>query len=50
MLASSGQAHSTVDLRRTILNGGILLVSTAHGAVGRDMAALVGTPVVVDDV
>ena len=37
-----GQPRSTVDLRRTILDGGILLVSTAQGAVGRDVAALVG--------
>ena len=37
-----GQRRSTIDLRRTILDGGILLVSTAQGAVGRDVAALVG--------
>ncbi len=37
-----GQPRSTVDLRETILNGGILLVSTAQGVVGRDVAALVG--------
>ena len=37
-----GQRQSTVDLRRTILDGGILLVSTAQGTVGRDVAALVG--------
>ena len=37
-----GQRRSTVDVRRTILDGGILLVSTAQGAVGRDVAALVG--------
>ena len=37
-----GQPRSTVDLRRTILEGGILLVSTAQSAVGRDVAALVG--------
>ena len=37
-----GQPRSTVDLRQTILDGGILLVSTAQGAVGRDVAALVG--------
>ena len=37
-----GQSRSTIDLRRTILDGGILLVSTASGAVGRDVAALVG--------
>ena len=37
-----GQSRSTIDLRRTILDGGILLVSTAQGTVGRDVAALVG--------
>ena len=37
-----GQSRSTVDLKRTILEGGILLVSTAQGSVGRDVAALVG--------
>ncbi|MYJ01244.1 MAG: type IV secretion system DNA-binding domain-containing protein, partial [Chloroflexi bacterium] len=37
-----GQSRSTVDLRRTILEGGVLLVSTAQGSVGRDVAALVG--------
>ena len=37
-----GQRRSTVDLRRTIQEGGILLVSTAQGTVGRDVAALVG--------
>ncbi len=37
-----GQSRSTIDLRRTILEGGILLVSTAQGTVGRDVAALVG--------
>ena len=37
-----GQRRSTIDLRRTILDGGILLVSTAQGVVGRDVAALVG--------
>ena len=37
-----GQARSTIDLRETILEGGILLVSTAQGAVGRDVSALVG--------
>ena len=37
-----GQRRSTIDLRRTILDGGILLVSTAQGAVGRDVAAIVG--------
>ena len=37
-----GQSRSTIDLRRTIHDGGILLVSTAQGSVGRDVAALVG--------
>ena len=37
-----GQRRSTIDLRETILGGGILLVSTAQGTVGRDVAALVG--------
>ena len=37
-----GQSRSTIDLRRTILDGGILLVSTAQGTAGRDVAALVG--------
>ncbi len=40
-----GQPQSTIDLRRTILDGGILLVSTAQGTVGRDVAALVGASV-----
>ena len=37
-----GQPRSTIDLRETILGGGILLVSTSQGTVGRDVAALVG--------
>ena len=37
-----GQPRSTIDLRETILDGGILLVSTAQGVVGRDVSALVG--------
>ena len=37
-----GQPRSTIDLRETILDGGVLLVSTAQGSVGRDVAALVG--------
>ena len=37
-----GQPRSTIDLRETILEGGILLVSTSQGVVGRDVAALVG--------
>ena len=37
-----GQSRSTIDLRRTILDGGVLFVSTAQGSAGRDVAALVG--------
>ena len=37
-----GQSRSTIDLRQTLHDGGVLLVSTAQGAVGRDVAALVG--------
>ena len=37
-----GQRRSTIDLRRVIHDGGILLVSTSQGTVGRDVAALVG--------
>ena len=37
-----GQSRSTIDIRQTILEGGILLVSTAQGSVGRDVSALVG--------
>jgi len=37
-----GQPRSTIDLRKTIFEGGVLLVSTAQGTVGRDVAALVG--------
>ncbi len=37
-----GQPRSTIDLRRTTLDGGVLLVSTAQGTAGRDVAALVG--------
>ncbi|MCY3655641.1 MAG: hypothetical protein OXG95_03385 [Chloroflexi bacterium] len=40
-----GQPRSTIDLRRTILEGGVLLVSTAQGAAGRDVAALVGSSI-----
>ena len=40
-----GQRRSTIDLRRTILDGGVLLVSTAQGTAGRDVAALVGSSV-----
>ena len=37
-----GQPRSTIDMRRLIHEGGVLLVSTAQGSVGRDVAALVG--------
>ena len=37
-----GQRRSTIDLRRTIHDGGVLFVSTSQGTVGRDVAALVG--------
>ena len=37
-----GQRRSTIDLRRIIHDGGVLLVSTSQGTVGRDVAALVG--------
>ena len=37
-----GQSRSTIDLRQTILDGGVIFVSTAQGSVGRDVAALVG--------
>ena len=37
-----GQPRSTIDLRETILDEGILLVSTSQGTAGRDVAALVG--------
>ena len=40
-----GQSRSTIDLRRTILDGGILFVSTAQGSAGRDVAALVGASI-----
>ena len=37
-----GQRRSTIDLHRTVHDGGVLLVSTSQGTVGRDVAALVG--------
>ncbi len=37
-----GQRRSTIDLRKTIMEGGVLLVSTSQGTAGRDVAALVG--------
>ena len=37
-----GQRRSTIDIRETILEGGVLLVSTSQGTVGRDVAAMVG--------
>ena len=41
-VAILGQSRSTIDLRAVILDGGIVLVSTAQGTVGRDVSALVG--------
>ncbi len=38
-----GQPRSTIDLRRTILEGDVLLISTAQGTVGRSVAALIGS-------
>ena len=40
-----GQRRSTIDLRKTIHDGGVLLVSTSQGTVGRDVAALVGASI-----
>ena len=40
-----GQRRSTIDMRRTVHDGGILLVSTSQGTVGRDVAALVGASI-----
>ena len=37
-----GQRRSTIDLRRIIQEGKVLLVSTAQGTVGRAVAGLVG--------
>ena len=37
-----GQRRSTIDLRKVIHEGGVLLVSTSQSTVGRDVAALVG--------
>ena len=37
-----GQRRSTIDMRKTIQEGGVLLVSTSQGTAGRDVAALVG--------
>ena len=37
-----GQRRSTIDLRKVIHEGGVLLVSTSQGTVGRDVTALVG--------
>ena len=34
-----GQRRSTIDLRKVIHEGGVLLVSTSQGTVGRDVAA-----------
>ena len=40
-----GQRRSTIDMRRVIHEGGVLLVSTSQGTVGRDVAALVGASI-----
>ncbi len=40
-----GQPRSTIDVRQSIRDGGILLVSTAQGVVGRDVAALTGASI-----
>ena len=37
-----GQRRSTIDMRKTILGGGVLFASTSQGTAGRDVAALVG--------
>ncbi len=37
-----GQRRSTLDIRKVIARGGVLLVSTAQGDVGPDVSALVG--------
>ena len=37
-----GQRRSTIDMRSVIHGGGVLLVATSQGTVGRDVAALVG--------
>ncbi len=37
-----GQSRSTIDVRQTILDGGILFISTDQANAGRDVAALVG--------
>ena len=36
-----GQSRSTIDMRRVIQDGGVLLVSTSQGTAGRDVSALV---------
>ena len=40
-----GQRRSTIDMRRTIQDGGVLLASTSQGTAGRDVAALVGASI-----
>ena len=40
-----GQSRSTLDVGRIIRDGDVLLVSTAQGSVGRDVAALVGASI-----
>ncbi len=38
-----GQSRSTIDIRKTIQEGGVLLASTSQATAGRDVAALVGS-------
>ena len=40
-----GQSRSTIDMRRVIQDGGVLLVSTSQGTAGRDVSALVGASI-----
>ena len=40
-----GQPRSTIDVRETISEGGVLLVSTSQATAGRDVAALVGASI-----
>ena len=40
-----GQRRSTIDLGKVIADGGVLLVSTAQGAAGPEVSALVGASI-----
>ena len=40
-----GQRRSTLDLGQVIAQGGVLLVSTAQGAAGREVSAMVGASI-----